>query len=94
MVEGDIPLHQGCLAPISISFPQGIFLRPDEEVAVRTGNGLTSQHILGIIFREFDYAAACDDGMSNFTIGVDGPDGFGYYETCAMQVVQDPASMD
>ncbi|KAG7858414.1 hypothetical protein KL919_003672 [Ogataea angusta] len=81
MVEGDIPLNQGCLAPISINVPQGTLLRPDEEVAVCAGNGLTSQRIVDVIFRAFEYAAACGGDMSNFTIGVDGPDGFGYYET-------------
>ena len=42
LVHSDIPLNQGCLAPIEVRVPQGSFLNPSAGAAVVGGNVLTS----------------------------------------------------
>ncbi|KAK7400356.1 hypothetical protein VNO78_11562 [Psophocarpus tetragonolobus] len=78
LVNVDIPLNQGCLAPVKILIPEGSFLSPSDNAAVVGGNVLTSQRITDVIFTAFQ-ACACSQGcMNNFTFG---DDTFGYYET-------------
>lgn len=78
LVDVDIPLNQGCLAPVKILIPQGSFLSPSDVAAVVGGNVLTSQRITDVIFTAFQ-ACACSQGcMNNLTFG---DDTFGYYET-------------
>ncbi|XP_027919025.1 5-oxoprolinase [Vigna unguiculata] len=78
LVNVDIPLNQGCLAPVKILIPEGSFLSPSDTAAVVGGNVLTSQRITDVIFTAFQ-ASACSQGcMNNFTFG---DDTFGYYET-------------
>nr|ACU18591.1 unknown [Glycine max] len=78
LVNVDIPLNQGCLAPVKILIPEGSFLSPSDTAAVVGGNVLTSQRITDVIFTAFQ-ACACSQGcMNNFTFG---DDTFGYYET-------------
>ncbi|XP_020222765.1 5-oxoprolinase isoform X2 [Cajanus cajan] len=78
LVNVDIPLNQGCLAPVKILVPEGSFLSPSDSAAVVGGNVLTSQRITDVIFTAFQ-ACACSQGcMNNFTFG---DDTFGYYET-------------
>jgi len=48
---------------------------------VCAGNVLTSQRLVDVIFKAFGAVAASQGCMNNFTFGVDGEDGFGYYET-------------
>ncbi|KAF7827247.1 5-oxoprolinase [Senna tora] len=78
LVDVDIPLNQGCLAPVKILIPEGSFLSPSDVAAVVGGNVLTSQRITDVIFTAFQ-ACACSQGcMNNLTFG---DDTFGYYET-------------
>lgn len=78
LVNVDIPLNQGCLAPVKIHIPRGSFLSPSEKAAVVGGNVLTSQRVTDVIFTAFQ-ACACSQGcMNNLTFG---DETFGYYET-------------
>lgn len=78
LVNVDIPLNQGCLAPVKIHIPRGSFLSPSEKAAVVGGNVLTSQRVTDVILTAFQ-ACACSQGcMNNLTFG---DDTFGYYET-------------
>ncbi|WFD34221.1 5-oxoprolinase (ATP-hydrolyzing) [Malassezia cuniculi] len=90
MVAVDIPLNQGCLAPIDVRIPKGSLLNPSETAAVVGGNVLTSQRITDVVFRAFEAVAASQGDCNNLTFGTGGraPDGthvegFGYYETIA-----------
>lgn len=78
LVDVDIPLNQGCLAPVKINIPPGCFLSPSDKAAVVGGNVLTSQRITDVVLTAFQ-ACACSQGcMNNLTFG---DDTFGYYET-------------
>ncbi|KAF6140254.1 hypothetical protein GIB67_000302 [Kingdonia uniflora] len=78
LVDVDIPLNQGCLAPVKILIPQGSFLSPSDKAAVVGGNVLTSQRITDVVLTAFQ-ACACSQGcMNNLTFG---DETFGYYET-------------
>lgn len=78
LVNVDIPLNQGCLAPVKIYIPKGSFLSPSEKAAVVGGNVLTSQRVTDVVLTAFQ-ACACSQGcMNNLTFG---DDSFGYYET-------------
>lgn len=78
LVNVDIPLNQGCLAPVKMYIPPGSFLSPSDKAAVVGGNVLTSQRITDVILTAFQ-ACACSQGcMNNLTFG---DDTFGYYET-------------
>ncbi|CAK9874903.1 unnamed protein product [Sphagnum jensenii] len=78
LVDVDIPLNQGCLAPVSIFIPKGSLLSPSDEAAVVGGNVLTSQRVTDVVLTAFQ-ACACSQGcMNNLTFG---DKTFGYYET-------------
>lgn len=78
LVDVDIPLNQGCLAPVKIYIPEGSFLSPSDRAAVVGGNVLTSQRVTDVVLTAFQ-ACACSQGcMNNLTFG---DDTFGYYET-------------
>ena len=86
----DIPLNQGCLAPIDVHLPEGSLLNPSDTAAVVGGNVLTSQRITDVVFRAFEAVAASQGDTNNLTFGTGGMDkngqlveGFGYYETIA-----------
>lgn len=81
MVQSDIPLNQGCINPITIIVPPGSMLNPSNEAAVCAGNVLTSQRLTDVIFKAFGACAASQGCMNNFTFGINGENGFGYYET-------------
>ena len=90
MVSDDIPLNQGCLAPIDVHLPEGSLLNPSDTAAVVGGNVLTSQRITDVVFRAFEAVAASQGDTNNLTFGTGGMDkngqlveGFGYYETIA-----------
>ncbi|GLC33195.1 hypothetical protein PLESTB_000360500 [Pleodorina starrii] len=80
MVHTDIPLNQGCLAPISVRIPPGCILNPSDTAAVVGGNVLTSQRVTDVVLRAFEAAAASQGCMNNFTFG---DEQMGYYETIA-----------
>ncbi|XP_078392252.1 5-oxoprolinase [Cetorhinus maximus] len=80
MVGQDIPLNQGCLAPVKIIIPRGSILDPSADAAVVGGNVLTSQRVVDVIFKAFEVCAASQGCMNNVTFG---NDRVGYYETVA-----------
>lgn len=80
MVGHDVPLNQGCLAPIRVIIPKHSILDPSEEAAVVGGNVLTSQRIVDTVLKAFQVCAASQGCMNNITLG---DDRFGYYETVA-----------
>ncbi|ORZ36114.1 Hydantoinase B/oxoprolinase-domain-containing protein [Catenaria anguillulae PL171] len=88
MLDMDIPLNQGCLHPVDIRIPKGSLLKPSDAAAVVGGNVMTSQRVVDVILRAFQYCAASQGDCNNLTFGVpasqnDGSDGFGFYETIA-----------
>lgn len=80
MVGHDVPLNQGCLAPIQVIIPKHSILDPSEGAAVVGGNVLTSQRIVDTVLKAFEVCAASQGCMNNITIG---DEQFGYYETVA-----------
>ncbi|OQR76402.1 5-oxoprolinase-like [Tropilaelaps mercedesae] len=78
MVGHDIPLNQGCLAPISIKIPSHSLLHPSDDAAVVGGNVLTSQRLCDVILKAFGACAASQGCMNNVTFG---DETCGYYET-------------
>eukprot|EP00775_Hariotina_reticulata_P006718 gene6718-6939_t len=80
LVTRDIPLNQGCLAPIKVVIPEQCLLNPSPEAAVVGGNVLTSQRVTDVVLRAFGAAAASQGCMNNFTFG---DATMGYYETIA-----------
>ncbi|CAG9462621.1 unnamed protein product [Pedinophyceae sp. YPF-701] len=80
LVTRDIPLNQGCLAPIEIVIPEGTILSPSPGAAVVGGNVLTSQRVTDVVLKAFKACAASQGCMNNFTFG---DERMGYYETIA-----------
>ncbi|XP_074000836.1 LOW QUALITY PROTEIN: 5-oxoprolinase [Numenius arquata] len=80
LVGQDIPLNQGCLAPVRVVIPKGSILDPSPEAAVVGGNVLTSQRVVDVILRAFGVCAASQGCMNNVTFGTARG---GYYETVA-----------
>ena len=91
MISSDIPLNQGCLAPIKIVCPPNTLLSPSLKAATVGSNVETSQRIVDLIFKAFRAAAASQGTCNNLTFGYGGKEvetgietkGFGYYETIA-----------
>ena len=58
MINADVPLNQGCLAPIDIQVPSPSILSPTKTAAVVGGNVVTSQRITDVVFKAFQACAA------------------------------------
>ncbi|KAL3793795.1 hypothetical protein ACHAW5_009582 [Stephanodiscus triporus] len=80
LVGQDIPLNQGCLAPIEFKIPRFSLLNPSDDLGVVGGNVLTSQRVVDVVLKAFKACAASQGCMNNLTFG---DDRFGYYETIA-----------
>ncbi|KAF4677550.1 hypothetical protein FOL47_000938 [Perkinsus chesapeaki] len=82
MVDSDIPLNQGCLEAVQVVLPERgqCMLNPSPTAAVVGGNVVTSQRVVDVIFRAFEFCAASCGCMNNVTFG---DETFGYYETVA-----------
>ncbi|KAK8759096.1 hypothetical protein V5799_003269 [Amblyomma americanum] len=78
MVGHDLPLNQGCLAPVQVLLPRNSLLNPSADAAVVGGNVLTSQRVVDVIFHAFNTCAASQGCMNNITFG---DETLGYYET-------------
>ncbi len=83
LINEDIPLNAGVLAPIEIILPQCVLNPPGHQdpaqcAAVVGGNVETSQRIVDCIFGALKTVAASQGTMNNLLIG---NDRFGYYET-------------
>jgi 5-oxoprolinase (ATP-hydrolysing) len=83
LINEDIPLNQGVLAPVKIILPECLLNppdrgRPEECPAVAGGNVETSQRVVDVLLGAFGLAAASQGTMNNLLFG---DDTFGYYET-------------
>lgn len=73
LVDIDIPLNEGCLAPVDIRVPEGSILNPSPTVAV-CGSTLASQRIVDTILRAFGRCAASQGCANSFGWGMGGRD--------------------
>lgn len=78
LVKDDIPLNEGCLAPVRIVIPEGSMLSPKYPAAVAAGNVETSQAITDALFGALGVAAQSQGTMNNLLFGNDRSQ---YYET-------------
>jgi 5-oxoprolinase (ATP-hydrolysing) len=69
LVDRDIPLNEGCLAPLELRIPEGSLLNPCWPAAVAGGNVETSQCIVDAIFGALGVVAASQGTMNNLTFG-------------------------
>jgi 5-oxoprolinase (ATP-hydrolysing) len=69
LVDDDIPLNAGCLAPLNIIVPEGCMLNPQYPAAVVAGNVETSQAIANALYGALGIMAASQGTMNNFTFG-------------------------
>ncbi|KAL3474796.1 Hydantoinase B/oxoprolinase-domain-containing protein [Aspergillus californicus] len=73
LIDTDIPLNDGCLAPIDIRVPKGSALNPTADVAI-CGSTLASQRIIDTILRAFGSCAAFSGCANSFGWGLGGKD--------------------
>lgn len=78
LVDDDIPLNDGCLAPLEIIIPEGSMLNPKSPAAVVAGNVEVSQAVTNALYGALGVLAAAQGTMNNFTFGNDTHQ---YYET-------------
>ncbi|OGM43829.1 hypothetical protein ABOM_007608 [Aspergillus bombycis] len=69
MIASDVPLNQGCLAPIDIQVPSPSILSPTKTAAVVGGNVVTSQRITDVVLKAFRACAASQGCCNNLTFG-------------------------
>ncbi len=80
MIDGDVPMNEGCLAPIRLIVPDGSMLNPKAPAAVVAGNVETSQVVTDTIFGALRALAGAQGTMNNLTFG---NADYQYYETIA-----------
>jgi 5-oxoprolinase (ATP-hydrolysing) len=80
LVDDDIPLNAGCLAPLTIHVPEGCMLNPVPPGAVVAGNVETSMCITNALYGALGVMGASQCTMNNFTFG---DARYQYYETIA-----------
>ncbi|KAI1343698.1 Hydantoinase B/oxoprolinase-domain-containing protein [Xylariaceae sp. FL0016] len=73
LVNVDIPLNEGCLAPVQIRVPQGTILNPSPKVAV-CGSTLASQRVVDTILKAFGVCGASQGCANSFGWGMGGKD--------------------
>ncbi|WP_287460555.1 hydantoinase B/oxoprolinase family protein [Sphingomonas sp.] len=78
LVGEDLPLNEGCLAPLTIVMPEGSFLSPPPGSAVVAGNTEVSQAVCNALLGALGAEAASQGTMNNFLFGNDRVQ---YYET-------------
>jgi 5-oxoprolinase (ATP-hydrolysing) len=83
LIDEDIPLNSGVLAPVEIVLPECLLNPPANDdpqrcPAIVGGNVETSQRVVDVLLGALKVAAASQGTMNNLTFG-DGS--FGYYET-------------
>ncbi|MGH7010536.1 MAG: hydantoinase B/oxoprolinase family protein, partial [Caulobacteraceae bacterium] len=69
LVDDDIPLNDGCLAPLEVRVRPGSMLSPSPPAAVVAGNVETSQHIVDALYSATAVMAGSQGTMNNFTFG-------------------------
>lgn len=80
MIDGDVPMNEGCLAPVRLVVPEGSMLNPQSPAAVVAGNVETSQVVTDTIFGALGAMAGAQGTMNNLTFG---NENYQYYETIA-----------
>jgi 5-oxoprolinase (ATP-hydrolysing) len=83
LIDEDIPLNSGVLAPVEIIIPEGMLNPPPDpdptkRAAIAAGNVEISQRIVDVFFGALEVVAASQGTMNNFIFG---DETFGYYET-------------
>ena len=78
LVDDEIPMNAGCLAPLQIIVPEGCMLNPRHPGAVVAGNVETSMCITNALYGALGVMASGPCTMSNLTFG---NDRYQYYET-------------
>jgi 5-oxoprolinase (ATP-hydrolysing) len=83
LINEDIPLNSGVLAPVKIILPECLLNPPEYDdpeqcAAIVGGNVETSQRVVDVLLAALGAAAASQGTMNNLTFG---DDTFGYYET-------------
>lgn len=69
LAGADIPLNEGCLAPLRILIPQNSMLSPSPPAAVIAGNTEVSQAIVDCLFSALGVVAGSQGTMNNFVWG-------------------------
>ena len=80
LLDDDIPLNEGCFAPLELRVPLGCMLNPQAPAAVVAGNVEVSQALCNLLFGAFGVLAAGQGTMNNLSFGNDRCQ---YYETVA-----------
>ncbi|MGQ0635219.1 MAG: hydantoinase B/oxoprolinase family protein [Planctomycetaceae bacterium] len=83
LIEQEIPLNGGVLAPIQVVLPECLLNPPEHDdpalcPAIVGGNVETSQRVVDVLLGALSVAAASQGTMNNLSFG---DDTFGYYET-------------
>jgi 5-oxoprolinase (ATP-hydrolysing) len=78
LVDDDIPLNAGCMAPLEVVIPSPSMISPAYPAAVLAGNVETSQLIVDTLLGALGAAAASQGTMNNISWGNDRHQ---YYET-------------
>ncbi|EME43976.1 hypothetical protein DOTSEDRAFT_62509 [Dothistroma septosporum NZE10] len=73
LLNMDIPLNEGCLAPITIKVPKNSILNPGPNVAI-CGSTIASQRVVDTILKAFGVVAAFQGCASSFGWGTGGRD--------------------
>ncbi len=69
LVDDDIPLNAGCLAPLDVIVPEGCLLNPRPPAAVVAGNVETSTCVTNALYGALGAMASAQCTMNNFTFG-------------------------
>src|SRR5699024_276193 len=69
LVADDIPLNDGCMAPIDLIIPEGSLLSPVHPAAVVAGNVETSQVVADALLAAMGVLANSQGTMNNLTFG-------------------------
>lgn len=69
LLAEDLPLNEGCLAPLTIVVPEGSFLAPPPGSAVVAGNTEVGQAVCNALLGALGAAAASQGTMNNFLFG-------------------------
>ncbi|MGY6554418.1 MAG: hydantoinase B/oxoprolinase family protein [Wenzhouxiangella sp.] len=69
LVADDIPLNDGCMAPVQLIIPEGSMLNPKHPAAVVAGNVETSQVITDALLAAMGKLANSQGTMNNLTFG-------------------------
>ena len=64
IIDEDIPLNQGCLAPINIIVPDGTVISPSPGAAVYGCNSMIANRVTDVILKAFRHCAASQGTMN------------------------------